>query len=194
MTKFHDLNGTKEVKSVITIDFGNTYTPVSVAPDFTSMTFNSPQLDGTEELIVVLLQPYPISKLPLVFNLGFGPGDGHGGFLDNVSLRHADRDKVFSTIMALALSFLQANPNHFIGLDGSDDARARIYHRMFRSNEMELADYFGTIGLDYYVKQLRNGDLETNENGEYVYAPFPQSFDYSRSSNQLYRYYMFFLK
>ena len=97
-------------------------------------------------------------------------------------------------LIRLSYCFLQANPDHFIGLDGSDDARARIYHRMFRSNEMELADYFGTIGLDYYVKQLRNGDLETNENGEYVYAPFPQSFDYSRSSNQLYRYYMFFLK
>jgi len=130
----------------------------------------------------------------MVFNLGFGPSDGHGSFLDDISLRHADRDKVFSTIMVLALSFLQANPDHIIGLDGSNDARARIYHQMFRSNVPQLGAYFETIGLDYYVKQLRSGDLEADENGDYVYAPFPQPFDYSRSSNQLYRYYIFFLK
>ncbi|MBC7758981.1 MAG: hypothetical protein H7069_09000 [Phormidesmis sp. FL-bin-119] len=179
---------------MITIDFENSYVPLTVDPAFTSMTFNSPQTDGSEELIVVQLQPYPISKLPNVYNLGFGPSDGDGSFRDNVPLRHADRNKVFSTIMVLALAFLQANPDHFIGLDGSDDARARIYHMIFRSNIPQLEEYFETIGLDYFVKQLRSGDLETDENGAYVYIPFPQSFDYSRSSNKLYRYYMFYLK
>lgn len=179
---------------MITIDFGNTYLPITVAPDYTSMTFNSPQVNESKELIVVQLQPYPISKLPNVYNLGFGPDDGNGSFLDNVPLQHSDRNMVFSTIMLLALAFLQANPNHIIGLDGSNDARARIYHMMFRSNIVQLGEYFETIGLDYYVKQLRNGELEVDTDQKYVYIPFPQPFDYSRSSRNLYRYYMFYLK
>lgn len=179
---------------MITIDFENTYDPVFVAKDLTSMTFNATQKDGTEELIVVQLQPYPINRLPDVFNLGFGPSDGVGGFLDNVHLEHADKNKVFSTIMLLALAYLTENPTHIVGLDGSNDARARIYHMMFRSNIDALGAVFETIGLDYYIKQLRDGELETDDDGNHVMIPIPQPFDYTRSSKNLYRYYMFYLK
>lgn len=179
---------------MITIDFTKTYPPVSLEKDYTSMTFYSPQINDTEVMIIVQLKSHPISRLPNVYNLGFGPSDGKGSFLDNVPLQHADRNIVFSTIMLLALAFLIAHPQHIIGLDGSSDARARIYHMMFRSNISQLAEHFETNGLDYYVKQLRDGKLETDTENKFIYIPIPEPFDYSRSSKNLYRYYMFYLK
>lgn len=179
---------------MITLDFAKSYTPITMTEDYTAMTFNSPQVNGSLVLILVQLQFYPISKLPNVYNLGFGPSDGNGSFLDNVTLQHLNLNKVFSCIMLLPLAFLKLNPNYTIGLDGSNDARARIYHMMFRSNIAQLGPYLATIGLDYYVKQLRNGNLETDSIQEYLYTPIPEAFDYERSSRNLYRYYMFYRK
>lgn len=178
----------------ITIDFDNTYPPVSVSQDLTSMTFLAAQRSGNDELIIVQLQPYSISRLPNVYNLAFGPSDGAGSLLDDIHLEHIDKDKVFSTIMLLALAYLSENKTHIVGLDGSTDGRARIYHMMFRSNQATLGGIFDTIGLDYYVKQLRDGKLEMEASGDYVYTPIPQPFDYDRSSRYLYRYYLFTLK
>jgi len=136
---------------MITIDFANTYIPITMAEDYTAMTFNSPQVNGSQILILVQLQLYPISKLSNVYNLGFGPSDGKGSFLDNVTLQHLNLNMVFSCIMLLPLAFLKLNPDYIIGLDGSNDARARIYHMMFRSNIAQLGAYLETIGLIFML-------------------------------------------
>jgi len=59
-----------------------------------------------------------------VYNLGFGPPDGAGSFSDTVSLSHSNPAKVFSTVILVAIAFLERNPSLAIGIDGSDDRRA----------------------------------------------------------------------
>ena len=101
---------------------------------------------------------------------------------------------MFSTILLFCLVYLQTNPQITIGIDGSNDVRAYLYHRMFKTNRDYLSEYFVTIGVDWYVKLLRDGNVETDENGLPHFKPRPEPFDYQRPSANLYRYYMFQLK
>jgi hypothetical protein len=86
-------------------------------------------------------------------------------------------------------------PEMIIGLDGTDDIRATLYHSMFKVNKENLSEYFETIGVDWYVKLLRNQiEIERKDDGSPFFKPRPERFDYSRSRHDLYRYYMFELK
>ena len=178
----------------VTIDFAETYPPETLADDLSEMTFISPQKDGSGQILMVQIAPHPDPLLPNVYNLGFGPPGGNGSFIDNVRLRHADIDKVFSTVLFHALTFLGDHRDLTIGVDGSDDLRARLYHGMFKSNKQYLSEHFIPIGVDWYVRYFRNGDYEKDKNGEPLPKPRPEPFDYDRDNNDLYRYYMFRLK
>lgn len=90
-----------------------------------------------------------------------------------------------------SLTFLKDNPNATIGIDGSDDLRANLYHRMFRYNYKDLQDFIVIIGVDWYVRLLRNGNIELDSDGLAFFKPKPEPFDFQRKSNDLYRYYMF---
>lgn len=175
----------------VIIDFNNIYPIKYISNERTEMKFDAPQKNGRIVEIIVRLTKHPDPLIPDVYNLGFGPADKKGNILDNVKLHHADIDKVFSTIIMASFVFLYPN-NHFaIGIDGSDDQRARLYHRMFKHNQAYLKDYVVAFGLDWFVRILRNGKFESFEDG----APFPkpktESFDYNRENRDLYRYYMF---
>lgn len=178
----------------VTINFENTYPPTYIAADFSQMRFISRQRDGSQAELLVAIKQHPDPELPNVFNLGFGPPDGDGNFQDDVKLRHMDNDKVFSTILFLSLLFLQENPHLTIGLDGSDDSRATLYHLMFKSNRLYLDEYFIPIGVDWYVRIFRDNTYEQDEKGFYIKRPRPEPFDYERNRHDLYRYYMFRLK
>ena len=107
-------------------------------------------------------------------------------------MNHENINKVFSTILLYALSYIEIFPEVTIGIDGSNDVRAYMYHRMFHTNKDYLSDYFITIGVDWYVKLLRNGnDVERDNQGIPVFKPKPEPFDYERKPSDLYRYYMF---
>lgn len=116
--------------------------------------------------------------MPNVYNLGFGPPDRNGGFVDNVRLSNADIDKVFSTVLFHALAFLGDHPDITIGVDGSDNLRARLYHEIFKSNREYLSEHFISIGVDRYVRYYRNGDYEKDELGEPLPKPRPEPFNY----------------
>jgi hypothetical protein len=178
----------------VTINFDQIYPPLKLVDTLTEMTFEAPQVDGSTQEIFILIGPHPDPLLPDVFNLGFGPPDGRGGFKDNVKLRHLNLDKVFSTVLFLGLTFLQQNPTLTVGIDGSDDFRARLYHRMYKYNREYLSNYFTAIGVDWYVRIFRNGDYEKDDDGHAIAKPRPESFDYARENKDLYRYYMFRLK
>lgn len=178
----------------VIINFEDTYLPINLEPDFSEMSFISPQKDGTNRELFVFVNPHPDAELPNVYNLGFGPPDGYGGFHDDVKLRHADHDKVFSTVLFHALLFLQENPNLTIGLDGSDDSRATLYHLMFKSNREYLDDFFIPIGVDWYVRIFRDNTYEQDEHGYFIKRPRPEPFNYERTRHDLYRYYMFRIK
>lgn len=158
------------------------------------MLFNSPQANGETEVILVTIAPHPDSYLPNVYNLGFGPPDGKGGFKDNVKLKHLHINKVFSTVLFLGLTFLKENPEMTIGVDGSDNSRATLYHLMYKTNRKYMGEFFKAIGVDWYVRIFRDGNYEADEFGNYIAKPRPESFDYNRSRHDLYRYYMLSLK
>ncbi|WP_343069212.1 DUF6934 family protein [Flavobacterium notoginsengisoli] len=131
------------------------------------------------------------SLLPNVYNLAFGPFNLDGKIDDSINLKHKDSNKVFSTIILFSITFLKKNPYASIGIDGSDDLRANLYHRMFRYNYKDLKDFLVIIGVDWYVRLLRNGTIELDNNGSAFFKPKPESFDFQRKTNDLYRYYMF---
>jgi hypothetical protein len=89
---------------------------------------------------------------------------------------------------------LKVNPKVTIGLDGSNDVRAYLYHRMFCSNKANLDEYFMTLGADWFVRLMRNNDFERDQDGFIFFKPKPELFDYQRPASNLYRYYMFHLR
>ena len=56
-------------------------------------------------------------------------------------------------------------------MDGSNDARAYLYHRMFISNKDYLKEYFDTIGVDWYVRLMRNNEIECDATGYAFFKP-----------------------
>jgi len=175
---------------MIKINFEDTYEPITIESDLSRMTFNSPQIDGSVKLLLVKITPHPDSHLPNVYNLGFGPPDGLGGFYDDVKLKHNNISKLFSTVVFLGLTFLQEHPEMTIGIDGSNDLRATLYHLMYKTNRKYLSEFFKAIGVDWYVRIFRDGNYEADELGNYIAKPRPESFDYNRNRHDLYRYYM----
>lgn len=179
---------------MITINFEETFEPTSMESDFSMMIFNSPQIDGTIMPIIARIDPHPDFDLPEVFNLGFGPSAGNGRFHDDVRLQHADISRVFSTVLLYGLTFLQQNPGLTLGVDGSDDIRAALYHLIVKSNRVYLKDFFVIVGVDWYVRVFRDWSYELDADGNLLSKPKPERFDYKRTRHDLYRYYMFHLK
>lgn len=177
---------------MILINLEDIYAPIDVAEDLSFMTFDSPIPTGTQ-LIKIKITPLEDGLLPNVYNLCFGPLGPDGEIDDAVSVPHNDKNKVFSTIILFALTFLQTNKNFTIGLDGSNEVRAYLYHRMFITNRKHLGEFFVSLGVDWYVRLLRNFEIEKNEDGSAFFKPKPEPFDYNRSTRDLYRYYMFHL-
>ena len=173
----------------VTINFNQIYPPLKLVDTLIEMTFEAPQIDGSMQEILIIIAPHPDPLLANVFNLGFGPTNGKGGFEDNVKLRHLNLNKVFSTVLFLGLTFLQLT----VGIDGSDGFRARLYHRMYKYNREYLSNYFTAIGVDWYVRIFRDGRYEQDIDGYYIAKPKPEPFDNERTRHDLYRYYMFTL-
>ena len=66
---------------------------------------------------------------------------------------------------------------------------------MFVTNRKRLNEFFVTIGVDWYVKLLRNQiEIERRKDGTPFFKPRPELFDYNRTRHDLYRYYMYQLK
>lgn len=179
---------------MITIDLENCYQPISatISQNLSVMEFYSPQRGGYDELIRVEIRPYPDEFLISVYNLAMGSVNERNEINDRIRLKHIDSNKVFSTVIFFSLAFLKEYPELIIGLDGSDDLRANLYHSMFVTNKQRLSEFFISIGVDWYVKLLRNQmDIERNKDGAPLFKPRPERFDYNRRRDDLYRYYMF---
>lgn len=163
---------------MVTINFESTYDLIEVSPDFSEATFKSIDCIGSIVLIKIQIRPLNNPLLPNVYNLSFGPPLIDGTVDDKIKIHHQDRNKVFSTILLFCLAFLQENPAVTIGLDGSNDVRAYLYHRMFISNRTYLDDFFVALGVDWHVRLLRDNSIETDVDGSPFFKP---------------RYYMFHL-
>jgi hypothetical protein len=177
---------------MVRIDLGNTYelTNASLDRDNSLMEFLSPQKDGTTSLIRVEIKHYPDPLLPTVCNLAMGPLTEDGRIDDQIRLKHLDRSIVYSTLVFCMLLFLKRYPDLTVGLDGSNDLRAAIYHGIFLFNRNHLDEDLIPFGIDWYVRLLRNGeDVERRTDGTPFFKPISERFDYKRSRHDLYRYY-----
>ncbi len=179
---------------MIVINLEDTILPETAGADLMDYTFLSPQVNASDVKLLVQIRNINDPLLPNVFNLGFGPSDGNGGIDDKVSLAHTNTGKVFSTIILFAIAFLQQYPGTSIGIDGSDERRAYLYHRMFQSNYVSLKDVVVITGVDWYVRLLRNGDIERDALGAAFFKPRPEPFDLQRKRTDLYGYYMINLR
>ena len=179
---------------MIEINFDETYDLLEVSEDFSITSFFSPNVNGINVLISVQIFPLSHPLLPNVYNLAFGPIKSSGEIDDQARIRHTNLSKLFSTILLASLTFLQAHPERIIGLDGSDDIRAYLYHRMFQKNRNNLDSYFMPSGVDWFVRLMRNETLEVDSDGVLYFQPIVEPFDYKRLSTNLYRYYLFKLK
>ena len=184
----------KRERMVVKINFENVYELLATASNFMEATFNSYDKEGNPVLLKILIEPHHNPFLPNVFNLCFGPLTIEENIDDTVQIYHEDLNKLFSTIILFSLTFLQENPKITVGLDGSCDARAYLYHRMFRTNKTYLDEYFKALGVDWFVRLMRNNDYERRPDGFAFFKPKPEPFDYQRPASDLYRYYMFKLK
>lgn len=179
------------------IDLENVYDILwgEVNSELSIVEFNAPQKMGEPMLMRIRIEPYGDPFLPGVYNLSLGPPDENGKINDQVRLKHYDSGKVYSTVILFALAFLTEYPEASIGLDGSNDIRANLYHSMFLLNRSVMSEYFYAVGVDWYVKLLRNQhDVERDEDGNPFFKPRPEEFDYSRTRADLYRYYILELK
>lgn len=179
---------------MIKINLNETYDHQSVEEGFFGMTFYSPDTNQANTLIKVELRKHPDAQLENVYNLAFGPLNKNNMLDDKAKVKHADTDKMFSTVLLFGLTFLDEYPGLRIGLDGSSDSRAYLYHRMFQTNRNHLNEYLVALGVDWFVRLLRNGDVEREENGSAFFKPKPEFFNYERTPHDLYNYYIFFLR
>jgi hypothetical protein len=177
--------------AVVRINFEDTYDLITSEPDLSGATFNSVDVNNNLVLINIRIEPINYPLLPGVYNLSFGPANQDGTVNDTIKIKHQYLDKVFSTILLFALTFLKNNPKIMIGIDGSNDVRAYMYHRMFLTNREYLKEKFAALGVDWFVRLLRNNELETNAQGKPFFKPRPEQFDYQRNAKDLYRFYMF---
>ncbi|MGF1925391.1 MAG: DUF6934 family protein, partial [Bacteroidia bacterium] len=184
------------IQRMIAIDLENIYEPLAITIErqIAILDFNAPQKDGNTKLVRAIISPHPDKLLPNVYNLAMGPLDETGELNDKIRLRHVDSNKLFSTIILFVITFLTEFGEMTIGLDGSDDLRATLYHSMFLLNKKTLGNVFITIGVDWYVKLLRDGSIEQMRNGSFFFRPLTEPFDYKRTRYDLYRYYMLRLK
>ncbi len=179
---------------MVKINFENTYQLLTVAEDLTFATFNTVLKNGETLLLKIAITPHHDPLLPAIYNLAFGPIDTNGEMNDQIKIHHSNLEKTFSTVLLIASVFLKQNSNLLIGIDGTNDARAYLYHRILISNRGYFDQFFITIGIDWYVRLLRDGYMELDQEESPYFKPKPELFDYQRPCKDLYRYYALRIK
>ena len=144
----------------VKIDFDNTFDIEDISPDLRIAFFPTVLRDGREVLLKIEISNEAHDLLPNVFNLAFGPQNERGEIDDKAELAHENYSKVFSTILLNALNYLNENPGHYLGIDGSDNSRAYYYWRFCQRNFDYLSQYFSMYGLKYYVRISRFGKTQ----------------------------------
>jgi hypothetical protein len=144
----------------VKIDFDEVYEIKTLTNDFRATTFISDLEDGSSVRLGVEIDDESHELLPSVYNLAFGPLDANGEIDDKAEIAHKDYSKVFSSILLAGLTFLADHPTQFLGIDGSNNARAYLYYRFLQRNFTYLDQYFEMHGLKYYVRINRFGKKE----------------------------------
>ena len=180
----------------IKINFANTYPTLIIDKDLKSITFESELKDGSKIPLTIHINPEEHPYLKHVHNLSFGPMDKNNQIDDQIKLTHRNYSKVFSTIVFEAFSFLKQNPGKYLGIDGSNNARAYLYYRCIQNNLDYLSNCFIIYGINYYVRMLRQ-----QVDGDYIFdtddlMAIPKEIQTNQPilSEKLYNYFIFQIK
>lgn len=144
----------------VKINFDDVYDINIASNEMTLASFETELANGSKKELIVEISPEAHELMPDVYNLAFGPSDANGEIDDKAQLKHKNYSKVFSTILLHAQAYLTNNPNHYLGIDGSDNSRALLYYRFILSNFDYLSNYFNMGALKYYVRITRFGKYQ----------------------------------
>lgn len=182
---------------LLKIDFDNVYDIAPVPEDYNTSTFTTELADGSTIPLHVKISREAHELSENVFNLAFGPLNRRGEINDSVELEHRDYAKVFSTILSEAYAYLLNNPDHSLGIDGSDNRRAYLYHRLIKGNFEYLSKYFNLYGMKYYVRITRFGKQQYDNPFDFKDV-HPELILLEKeafmNTESLYNYYVFSLK
>jgi len=185
------------VAARVIIDFENIYQLDEVAPDFKLGAFRTYLENGDEILLSIRVSNTSHDLLPNVYNLEFGPINKQGRINDRAELTHSDYSKVFSTILLWALTYLQHNRNHFLGVDGSDNNRAYFYYRAMMRNFNYLDRNFVMFGVKFFVRISRFGKTQYDNPFDFEEIK-PELYKITRThyiaQHSMYNYFIFGLK
>jgi hypothetical protein len=117
--------------------------PINASKDQLTYEFYSVGLRGTIKKSVI----YTRIEGNL-FNLGFGDWNEETKRLDDSKrTNNGDRDKVLATVAFTALQFTEKFPNARIFVEGSTEARTRLYQMGISYNLMEINSKFEVQGF-----------------------------------------------
>lgn len=158
----------------IRLDFDNPYKIEPQTDDLRVSLFKTELNDGSLLQLKVKISNVSHELIPGVFNLAFGPTNARGEINDKAEIAHKNYSKTFSTILFTGLTYLNKNKDHFLGIDGSNNARAYLYYRFLQQNFDYLDQYFNIYGVKYYVRITRFGKSQYDNPFDFgdVY-PFP---------------------
>lgn len=179
------------------IDFNNLYEIDNISQDLKVSTFSTKLSNGQALPLIVKISNQAHALLPNVYNLAFGPQNAKGKIDDKAELTHADYSKVFSTILFAALAYLKTNPDHYLGIDGSDNARAYFYYRALQRNFPYLNQHFRMFGVKYFVRITRFGKTQYDNPFDFEdIMPYPFRIEKGAliSQDHMYNYFIFNLK
>jgi hypothetical protein len=181
----------------VKLDFDDTYEIEPLTEDLRVSTFVSDLENGDTVPLRLEISSQPHALLPSVFNLAFGPMNSKGEIDDKAEIAHKDYSKVFSTILLAGLTYLTDHPDHYLGIDGSNNARAYLYYRFLQRNFTYLDRFFEMYGLKYYVRISRFG--KNQYDNPFDFKDVVPMTDRIRKgmvimSNLMYNYFIFKLK
>jgi hypothetical protein len=179
------------------IDFDNLFEIDSISADLKFSSFRTTLNDGRVVPLNVKISNQHHALLPNVYNLSFGPLNAKGKINDKAELTHTDYSKVFSTILFTAFAYLKNNPDHYLGIDGSDNARAYFYYRAIQRNYVYLNRHFRMFGVKYFVRITRFGKTQYDNPFDFediMPYPFRIHKDAPVSQDHMYNYFIFNLK
>lgn len=194
--EFRRARKSKEMGLNVKIDLRNVYSIVLEDKQQQASAFDTVLASGEKVRLGIKIAHTPHPLIPNAYNLAFGPFKADGTIDDKIKLSHQDYSKVFSTVLLEAMAYLKKHPDKYVGIDGSDNARAYMYYRCIQNNFPYLSSIFTIEGFNYYIRMLRQGkdgncDLDTEDiitTSRIIEADEPVN------PEKLYNYFIFTLK
>ncbi len=139
----------------VKINFEDCYEIETLSSDLSLSRFNTILKTGEQVPLGIQISNTVHPYLPEVYNLAFGPLIEENRIDDKAKMHHENHSKVFSTIIFTGLTFLTENREKYLGIDGSNNARAYMYYRCIQNNFDYLSQFFNIYGVNYYIRVLR---------------------------------------